>query len=116
MCILNATKERHGTRGTKKPGWQSSDQLSVNLLDFFVLFVFLFLVIAIANIFVPQSPHCKSQVAQVGPTEDGIEEGFEVRFATRPRTQATRSCFSLVIRIEAVKGRSKSQELDKTVT
>ncbi|KAG9680005.1 hypothetical protein KCU87_g80, partial [Aureobasidium melanogenum] len=50
---------------------------------------------------VPQSPHCKSQVAQVGQVVDGIEEGFEVRFATRPRTQATRSCFSLEIQIEA---------------
>ncbi|KAH0358169.1 hypothetical protein KCU83_g54, partial [Aureobasidium melanogenum] len=54
--------------------------------------------------FVPQSPHCKSQVAQVGQLVDGIEEGFEVRFATRPRTQATRSCFSLEIQIEAVRG------------
>ncbi|KAH0238362.1 hypothetical protein KCV06_g257, partial [Aureobasidium melanogenum] len=26
---------------------------------------------------VPQSPHCKSQVAQVGQVVDGIEEGFE---------------------------------------
>jgi hypothetical protein len=59
--------------------------------------------------FVPQSPHCKSQVAQVGQVVDGIEEGFEVRFATRPRTQATRSCFSLEIQIEAVRGRQESR-------